>query len=75
MAVARPWQYYASAAVLLGTAGYLVLTDVPELVIRLAVFAVAFVVAAGLGLWSTRDLRRDLRRRAEGDGINAEAEP
>lgn len=75
MAVRRPWQYYASAAVLLGAAGFLVVTDIPEFTIRLGIFAAAFVGSAGLGLWSTRDLRRDLRRRAEQDGINAEAGP
>ena len=52
----RPWQYYASAGVLVAATAYIILGD-PTLLLRWAVFLAAVGLAAGLAVWSSRSLR------------------
>lgn len=52
----RPWQYYASAAILVAATGYIVVAN-PEVLLRWTVFLAAVAAAAALAIWSTRALK------------------
>lgn len=61
----RPWQYYASSAVILVAAAYLFLVDLPDLLPRLAIFVAALAIAVALSAWSLRSLRARVRESME----------
>ena len=67
----RPWQYYASAAVLVVATGYIVLAN-PDVLLRWTIFLSAVVAAAVLAIWSARTLKSRVveeiaAREAKGD--------
>ena len=61
----RPWQYYASSAVLLGITLILLLYPLPGLIDRLAILFVGVAVALGLTAWSMRSLRERVIRKIQ----------
>jgi hypothetical protein len=70
----RPWQSYASSAILLATAALLIVLPIPDLGTRLAILGVAVVVALVLSSWAIAAIRtRVLRSVAGRDAGHREA--
>lgn len=54
----RPWQYWASAAILLAAAAVFVWGPIQDLTMRVLIFVVVFVISIFLSNWGMQDLRR-----------------
>ena len=54
----RPWQYYASSAILLAAAGIFVWGPISDIVTRALIFLGVLVVAVALSNWGMSDTRR-----------------
>ena len=64
----RPWQYYASTAVLLAATAILIATPIPDLFVRVGILAVAITVAVALSSWSIRLMRVRILKRVQEAG-------
>ncbi len=62
----RPWQYYASSGILLVTTAVLILSPIPDIVVRAGILAVALVIALALSSWSIRSMRARILKRVQG---------
>ena len=62
----RPWQYFASTAILLTATAVLILGPTADWTIRLAIFGSAFAVALLLSVWSIQSMRSRILRMARG---------
>ena len=60
----RPWQYFASTAILLTATAVLVLGPTADWTVRVAIFGSAFAVALLLSVWSITTMRSRILQRA-----------
>ena len=60
---ARPWQYYASSGMLLAATAFVLLVQIPNLLLRLAIIGVALVISIGLSSWSVKSMRARILKR------------
>ncbi len=68
----RPWQYWASSAILLIAAAFFVWGPITDLVVRGVIFFVVLVVAYALSTWGMKQARQRVlqeiaKRKAAGD--------
>jgi uncharacterized paraquat-inducible protein A len=62
----RPWQSYASSAILLATAALLIVLPISDLGTRLAILGVAVVIALLFSSWALAAIRTRVRRSVAG---------
>lgn len=59
----RPWQYYAGSGILLAASAFLLLVQIPNIVVRVAIIGLALVAALALSTWSIRSMRARILKR------------
>ncbi len=58
----RPWQYWASSAILLAAAVFFVVEDALDLVLRAVIFLAVLAAAMAVSNWGMQDTKRRILR-------------